>query len=326
MSLEEIQNIYDYSKSKLEICKKLNIRTNQNGFNIDKSILEYFSQIGINSRDNISKRNLSKHWIEIQKRDYELNPKYCEYCGKKLPFEKRFSKCCNQSCGSALGNKKKGCMTEETKQKISNTLKNNSINYVDLVIKFYNNELDFNYIQNNYPKLIKKCKNCGNLFIPKLRNCCNRISANKYCSEECKQKFISNQMSLLRQKEIQNGTFQGWKSRNITSYAEKFWKHVLDNNDIKYIREQLVEYGNLGNGERYFLDFYIEHNGRKIDLEIDGKQHKYKDRQESDIKRDKFISSLGIEVYRISWNEINSENGKLLMKEKINKFLEYLGV
>ena len=40
MTKEEIQQIYDYSKSKVEICKKLNIRTNQNGFNIDKDILE----------------------------------------------------------------------------------------------------------------------------------------------------------------------------------------------------------------------------------------------------------------------------------------------
>lgn len=323
MNKEKIQNIYDYSKSKIEICNKLGIELNQNGITLDNIILKYFSQIGINSREEISKKKLSEHWLEIQKRDYNLNPKYCEYCGKILPFEKRNSKCCNQSCGSALGNKKKGNRSEETKRKISNTLKNNSISYVDLVIKFYNNELDFNYIQNNYPKLIKKCKNCGKLFIPKLRNYCNRISANKYCSEECKQKFISNHMSLLRQKEIQNGTFQGWKSRNITSYAENFWKYVLDNNDIKYIREQLVEYGNLGNGERYFLDFYIEHNGRKIDLEIDGKQHNYEDRKESDIRRDNYIKSLGIEVYRIKWNEINSENGKKIMKEKINNFLEY---
>ncbi len=64
MSKEEIQNIYDYSKSKAEICKKLNIWTSQNGFNIDKDILEYFSQIGINSREQITKKQLMKEKID----------------------------------------------------------------------------------------------------------------------------------------------------------------------------------------------------------------------------------------------------------------------
>lgn len=331
MSLEEIQQVYDYSKSKGEICKKLNIRTNQNGFNIDKDILEYFSQIGINSREQLSKKNLSNHWLEIQKRDYELNPKYCEYCGKKLSFEKRFAKCCNQSCGSALGNKKKGPRSEEEKLKISESLRKynkligncNITERIELIKKYYNNDITFNEIQLLHPEIIKCCKECGKQFIPHLRKNSDRISANKFCSKKCHNKNISNNAKESRRKEIEAGTFQGWKSRNITSYAEKFWKQVLDNNDIKYIREQLVEYGNLGNGERYFLDFYIEHNGRKIDLEIDGKQHKYKDRQESDIKRDEFLKSLGYEVYRIDWNSINNDKGKVLMEEKINKFLEF---
>ena len=35
------------------------------------------------------------------------------------------------------------------------------------------------------------------------------------------------------------------------------------------------------------------------------------------------IGSKGIEVYRILWNEIKTENGKQLMKEKIDKFLKF---
>ena len=40
--------------------------------------------------------------------------------------------------------------------------------------------------------------------------------------------------------------------------------------------------------------------------------------------RDNFISSKNITVYRIAWNSINTEKGKKLMEEKINKFLIYL--
>lgn len=334
MTKEEIQNIYDYSKSKSEIVKKLNIKANQNSWNIDKDILEYFSQIGIKFREQISKTNLSKHWLEIQKRDYELNPKYCLNCGKIIPFERRFNIYCSTFCGTSYGNKKRGKRTEEEKRKISESLKkynkenghNLYIEQVNLIKQYINKEITIEDIRIKYPILIKKCKECGKEYIPLLQPNGYKISCNKYCSKECHNIAVSKQSSLQRKKEIQNGTFQGWKSRNITSYAEKFWKQVLDNNDIKYIREQLVEYGNLGNGERYFLDFYIEHNGRKIDLEIDGKQHKYKNRQESDIKRDEFLKLLGYEVYRIDWNSINNDKGKELMKEKIDKFLEFYNI
>lgn len=107
-------------------------------------------------------------------------------------------------------------------------------------------------------------------------------------------------------------------SRNITSYPENFWINVLNNNHIVFTREFKVK---KRCGYYYFLDFFIEHNGYKIDLEIDGQQHKY--RKEHDIKRDEYLTSLNYIVYRIEWNTINTENGKLLMKEKIDNFLNW---
>ena len=111
-----------------------------------------------------------------------------------------------------------------------------------------------------------------------------------------------------------------WMPRNQLSYAEKFWITVLDNNKITYEHDKPVR---INNKYHYFLDFYIERNGKFIDLEIDGKQHQYKDRKESDIQRDKFLKDNGYLVYRINWNEINSENGKQIMKSKITKFLDF---
>lgn len=72
-----------------------------------------------------------------------------------------------------------------------------------------------------------------------------------------------------------------------------------------------------------FLDFLIEKNNIKIDLEIDGKQHNYPERKKHDLERDSYLSNLGFIVYRIPWNEINTENGKKEMKEKINKFINF---
>ena len=72
-----------------------------------------------------------------------------------------------------------------------------------------------------------------------------------------------------------------------------------------------------------FLDFLIEKNGKKIDLEIDGKQHEIKERKEHDEERDKYLTDNGYIVYRVPWNDIKTEEGKLQMKEKIEKFLNF---
>ena len=66
----------------------------------------------------------------------------------------------------------------------------------------------------------------------------------------------------------------------------------------------------------YFLDFLIQAGDTQIDLEIDGAQHKKGERLLSDQQRDEFLSDT-YTVYRIEWNEINTEAGKLKMQQKI---------
>lgn len=129
-------------------------------------------------------------------------------------------------------------------------------------------------------------------------------------SEETKQKCREAQLERVR-----NGTHKGWQSRNITSFAENFFIKVLANElpNASYIREK--PFG------KYFLDFFFEE--KALDLEIDGKQHLYKERAESDKCRDEYLKSNNITVYRIPWNEINSDDGKNKMKEKIAAFIEF---
>ena len=162
---------------------------------------------------------------------------------------------------------------------------------------------------NKRPYYEKVCVVCGKTFYTsrKQAECCSRqcVTLKPGYRENLRMKALER---------IANGTHNGWNSRNISSYAEKFWSEVLNNNGIRYIREY-----HLG---KYFLDFYIEMGGRKIDLEIDGQQHK---RQvEHDYIRDEFIKLQGIEVYRVQWNNINTESGKIQMKYKIDTFLEYI--
>ena len=234
------------------------------------------------------------------KKEFEVK---CKNCGKlftvieeetKFPIKGDKYFCC-RSCANTRHHSK------ETKQKISNTI-NKGINEHKYLLK------------NQYGEYIYGLRKCI------CEYCGKEFESNKqkrFCSKECKLKSAGNKISILRQKEIELGIFQGWKSRNIISYAENFWQSVLENNNISYIKE--YHFNN-----KYFLDFYIEINNRKIDLEIDGKQHQYEDRKLHDIERDNYLSKYGLEIYRISWNEINSDKGKKQIEEKINKFLNYI--
>ena len=158
------------------------------------------------------------------------------------------------------------------------------------------------------------CEDCGKKLSKKTItgycSACYLTKHNKSCSAEVKAKISKANKGRPR-----------WNiHRNQISYAERFWKKVLENNKIVFKREVTVKQADKRHC--YFLDFVIGN----VDLEIDGKQHNDIDRIISDAKRDKYLTSLGFKVYRIAWNEINSEKGKLLMKEKIKNFLNFISL
>jgi len=128
-------------------------------------------------------------------------------------------------------------------------------------------------------------------------------------------------LSLSAKERFKNGRLKGWSTRNIESYPEKFFKEVLNSNNIDYEFNKPVKKSDLGIkcSCNYFLDFYLK--DANIDLEIDGKQH---DRRiEHDNYRDSHLINSGYDVYRIKWKEINSENGKKYIENEISKFIDY---
>ena len=332
---EQIEDIFNSTYKKSKICELLNINPNgKNAVYVDNQILIYSSRIGLTTRKDISSKNLHKRYWDNKRKEYELNPKYCLNCGKKIPFETRFNKCCCASCAVSYSNKKRGPKSEEEKNKIRETIRrkiknntyklsNNTIYKCVLISELIKQGKILN--ENNYSfedKIInenllkeKTCCICGRKYYGIIIKS-GKIGKGKTCSDKChvELKRIKSKESIKRV--MDEGRFVGWQTRNIKSYAEIFWHKVLQNNGIEYIAEYFLD-------KKYFLDFYIVKNGIEIDLEIDGKQHKYKDRIEHDKIRDEYIKSKGIVVYRIDWNEINSESGSLMMKEKIDKFLNF---
>lgn len=145
---------------------------------------------------------------------------------------------------------------------------------------------------------LHRTKEESNLLIVK-----NKV--NKKHTEATKQK-----LSLIRKKWIADNPdkspyLMSHKSRGET-YSEKYFREWLEKEGIQFQQEYKFK--------SYSFDFLVN---ERIDLEIDGGQHKNDKRIiEHDIKRDAISKEFGFIVYRIIWSDYQ----KLSQDEK-KKFL-----
>jgi very-short-patch-repair endonuclease len=92
------------------------------------------------------------------------------------------------------------------------------------------------------------------------------------------------------------------------SYAEEYWKTILDSNNLIY--EEQYQIG------PYQLDFAFLDD--KIDLEIDGDQHHLDPKiVASDNRRNEYLENLGWKIIRIKWSDYQ----KLVDKQE---FVSYI--
>ena len=224
-----------------------------------------------------SKKNDSiKQWIDEKHT--------CERCGKVMTEKYGSGRFCCRRCANSHD------VTDSHKEKTSESL----------IVYHKNNPLKTSSRTKSIN--IAVCPICGKEF--------EQNTGHK--KQTCGNKQCVNALLSKKQKEAYNeGRNFGWMRRNNLSYAEKFWKTVLDNNGIQYEHDYAVKCENT----HYLLDFKI---GNNIDLEIDGKQHKYKDRAEHDIERDKRLNEQGFLVYRIPF--VNPKNSSDV-KKQIDDFL-----
>jgi hypothetical protein len=223
---------------------------------------------------------------------YERIKKECPVCQKEfltLLGHKKEKKTCSISCSNSLNPKR-----------IKNPIKKKRV----------------------YPpghkqinkKREKECIICNSIFLGTKKA--------RTCSKECSNQLQRNIMN----EKVLNGEHKGWATRNITSYPEEFFKVVLNNLNLPYEFNFPVSKPSLGvkSSSSYFLDFYIQIGQRKIDLEIDGKQHEYPDRKESDQERDFLLIQNGYEVYRIKWKNPVTEENKIYIESEIEKMKTFL--
>ena len=297
--------------------------------------------------------------VEASKKEYSFtceNPKCCkEYTKILTDAEYKHYKDHKHFCSRACANTR--FHNEETKKKISKALKAKPIEKICSKCgrKFFGlkngrNKCSLCNSSQKHGRLIDDngqilkiescslrkttCPDCGKEIYAKTtaplycEECAELHDCHKYQVYDANGHRVFSKARIEKaaakvRENVKNGKHVGWKTRPIASYPEQFWKKVLENNEIEYEFNFPVAKSSLGleyESAAYFLDFKLKN---KIDLEIDGKQHKYPERILKDKERDNLLTANGWIVYRIEWNEITSEEGSKLMKEKIDAFLKW---
>ena len=70
----------------------------------------------------------------------------------------------------------------------------------------------------------------------------------------------------------------------------------------------------------YIVDFYC--HSEKLIIEFDGEVHNTTEQQKKDVKRDKYLTSLGNKVLRVKNNELLNNPDVVL--EKITRYFSFL--
>lgn len=258
------------------------------GEDYDNWVVEYEKKLTDASQETAKKiSELAAEKKKLKEQEWLDEGHYCEKCGKLITKRIGTGRFCSRSCANTRQE------TAEVRFKISSSLRKNN----------GNDELTFD----EFVDLKSKEKN-----EKKIRR--------KYSKEE-----IDNYLSdVLPQVDHQKNS-QGWKPRNVRwSYPEKFWKQVFDNNNVDYIHGQYVHNEKTGKyAAAYELDFLID---GIYDIEIDGGTHtKFKDVKEKDIRRDKYLTSIGYIVYRIPWINPISIDKKDAVYNQIVELFDFLG-
>jgi very-short-patch-repair endonuclease/endogenous inhibitor of DNA gyrase (YacG/DUF329 family) len=302
---EYLENIIKESHNWSEVFVKLNKNYSSNSLKCLKRNIENYQ---------ISILHFDKYFKNKSKRTHKIIEKKCPICSNQFVTEegsKDEKTYCSSKCANSLklGNRN----SKESNLKTSLSLRGRpSLNRGKL---FKNNiestEIKIVKDKNSFILYEKKCLFCYNIFKTK------RPKQN-FCNGSCQMKGMwqregyRNKILNSIHERVNSGKHQGWTTRNILSYPEKFFKKVLELNGFKDL--------GLEDNACFFLDFYFK--DLNIDLEIDGKQHEYPERKDSDNRRDKALKNNGYIVYRIKWKNI--QKNKEYIKEEIQKLLKFL--
>ena len=155
ITLSEIRNAFSKCKTKKEVIEFFGYKDNGNGRRFFKKL------------ENILGDEAEDYFVCTNEENYNSAPKKCLYCGSVLPYKKRYNLFCSSSCAASYNNLKRGPHSEETKLKISNSVRAN------LGLSEFNDVEEYKELHENH------CLYCG-----------KETKRKEFCSNVCKNKYL----------------------------------------------------------------------------------------------------------------------------------------
>lgn len=223
----------------------------------------------------------------------------CEKCGKVIDILYGSGRFCSEKCARSFSTK--DVLHDEKKEAICTKCGKTC------------------FIKKNASVKTAICEYCA---VSKCAVCGKTISAftKSGLCRDCNRRLPKSDEQKAKQSvAMKEKGYVRWKIHSSPSSAEILVASILNDNNVPFVSEYRVK---NNRGYCYRLDFYIEKGNNKIDLEIDGEQHEYSDRKEHDCIRDEFLVSNGFMVYRIRWDDLNSQKGMDDFNKKILDFIK----
>lgn len=165
------------------------------------------------------------------------------------------------------------------------------------------------------PKGKRKCIGCGKDITFRgntgyCRNCYSHLP-------------LSEQRKKKQSNTMKERGYKRWHvHRNEIPITEKIVIDFLETCGIEYEHDKSIPMF----GTHYVLDFFFNVGGKLIDIEIDGYQHKQKERSEHDKLRDSRLKECGYIVHRISVARTDSKNNYSSIVDSIKDVLILYGI
>ena len=241
------------------------------------------------------------NWISEQHR--------CEKCGEIMTEKFGPGRFCSRKCANTKE------FDQESRIKKSNSLNANFKVKLDL----YNSAPIIcphcAYIVEYKDRKRKICPECNHYLDGRRKKYMNKavVPLEKVKARDLDVEYTGPELPSYIKKIRAKGFFK----RTELSYAEQFWKKVLDSNEINYQHNFKVK---KANGGSYYLDFLIDDY---FDLEIDGSQHQFSVLK--DLNRTFYLESLGYKCFRLSWVNPNNDTNKMIVNCQIDQLFKELG-